>query len=575
MSRSIQWYNENAQVVFGRYESVNAKKLHAWLNDLLPKPSASVLDVGAGSGRDAAWLAELGYDVIAVEPSNKLREKGINKHGSSAFNWIDDSMPSLEKVTKSGLSFDVILLSAVWMHLPEKNRARAFRKLITLLKPGGLLAITLRNGKLDKKRSFYRVSREEIESLAKSHGAYIEHCSTAKDQFKRSDVSWIHMAIRLPDDGTGALPLLRHVILNEQKSSTYKLALLRSLCRVANGAAGMARPINDDYVSIPLGLVALTWIRLFKPLLASKLPQTRENKHLDGLAFVKDGYRKLNRVSHHDLRIGCTMTGDTARALHAAIKDSANTITRMPATHMTYPDGGSILPFTKRGNRTRPQSIVLDMNYLGSFGEMHIPSHLWSALQRFDVWIEPAIISEWTRIINSNLDYQHRENADIKIAHAMVWAEKDRDVVIPRKQVSRISKAGQLYCVWSGRKISADSVDMDHCLPWSAWPCSDLWNILPSSRELNRNEKREKLPSSQILDSARDRFFDWWDAAYLDDSVNLRKKFWDEANASLPTGLNGERTLEELFEDLCSRRFKIKTDQQVPEWSGDRYWVGD
>lgn len=49
------------------------------------------------------------------------------------------------------------------------------------------------------------------------------------------------MALRLPDDGTGALPLLRHVILNDQKSATYKLGLLRALCRAADGAAGPAR----------------------------------------------------------------------------------------------------------------------------------------------------------------------------------------------------------------------------------------------------------------------------------------------------------------------------------------------
>ena len=39
---------------------------------------------------------------------------------------------------------------------------------------------------------------------------------------------------------SGALPLLRHVILNDAKSSTYKLALLRSLCRIADGSAGLA-----------------------------------------------------------------------------------------------------------------------------------------------------------------------------------------------------------------------------------------------------------------------------------------------------------------------------------------------
>jgi hypothetical protein len=73
----------------------------------------------------------------------------------------------------------------------------------------------------------------------------------------RGEVHWIHVALRVPDDGTGALPLLRHVILNDDKSSTYKLALLRALCRVADGAAGFSRDHDDEFVSVPLGLSRL------------------------------------------------------------------------------------------------------------------------------------------------------------------------------------------------------------------------------------------------------------------------------------------------------------------------------
>ena len=45
----------------------------------------------------------------------------------------------------------------------------------------------------------------------------------------------------MPDDGTGSLPLLRHVIVNDNKSSTYKLGLLRTLVRLAETAPGLIR----------------------------------------------------------------------------------------------------------------------------------------------------------------------------------------------------------------------------------------------------------------------------------------------------------------------------------------------
>ena len=45
------------------------------------------------------------------------------------------------------------------------DRARSFRKLVTLLKLGGLLVITLRHGP-DDERGAYEVSADHIEALA-------------------------------------------------------------------------------------------------------------------------------------------------------------------------------------------------------------------------------------------------------------------------------------------------------------------------------------------------------------------------------------------------------------------------
>ncbi|MYF90220.1 MAG: class I SAM-dependent methyltransferase, partial [Boseongicola sp. SB0676_bin_33] len=170
----IAWYDANAEAVVTRYESVLPEAVHDWLRDLLPQGSASVLDIGAGSGRDAAWLAANGHDVVAVEPSASLRAAAASLHDDPAINWIDDRLPTLGVVSRSGLSFDLILLSAVWMHVPENDRRRAFRKLINLLRPGGLMAITLRIGPSDLERGFHSVAPEEVEALARDHGALVE-----------------------------------------------------------------------------------------------------------------------------------------------------------------------------------------------------------------------------------------------------------------------------------------------------------------------------------------------------------------------------------------------------------------
>jgi hypothetical protein len=144
--------------------------------------------------------------------------------------------------------------------------------------------------------------------------------------FHCADVRWTQLAVRLPDDGSGALPLLRYVILNDDKASTYKLALLRVLCRIADGAAGFAQDADDDHVALPLGLLGLYWIRLFKPLLVASLPQSPTNRGDKTLGFVTDGFRALANTSHLDFRVGAVFGGNRSGAMHSALRDACDTI---------------------------------------------------------------------------------------------------------------------------------------------------------------------------------------------------------------------------------------------------------
>ena len=155
------------------------------------------------------------------------------------------------------------------------------------------MAITLRQGELDQDREFYDVSVEEMEKLARDHGAYVAKVVHASDALGRSDVQWIQVVIKLPDDGTGSLPILRSIVLNDTKSSTYKLGLLKALALIAETASGYVKHCEDEYVSVPLGLVGLYWLRLYKPLLCNEFPQAPNNKGLEKLGFVKASFRNL------------------------------------------------------------------------------------------------------------------------------------------------------------------------------------------------------------------------------------------------------------------------------------------
>jgi hypothetical protein len=446
------------------------------------------------------------------------------------------------------------------------DRERAFRKVAGLVKSGGLLTISLRVGPAPTDRGMHPVSLDEVERLARNHGFEVEKIHNAADGLGRSDVRWTCIALRLPDDGTGALPLLRHIILNDQKSATYKLGLLRALCRAADGSAGMVQDTGDEFVRVPLGLIALNWLRLYMPLVRENLPQTPTNVGSDGLGFAKAGFvNLLAEGSANDLRIGARFSKGRAKSLHSALAKAAETIDRMPSNFITYTTGDRILPVERYRSDLVPHVLELDAKYLERFGWMRVPAHLWRAMRRNAAWIEPTLVSEWARLIREYAKRQERQIPEESMSTAMRWSDPERDVLQARRIA--VSLLGGLRCVWTGRPLSALTLDIDHMFPWAAWPCSDLWNLLPSDRNVNQRLKRNRLPSAATLSRAEDRIIDWWQHAYLDNiETSLPEQFLTEARASLPTFLSSEPT--DVFAAVTLQRIRLRHDQQVPEWDG-------
>ena len=64
------YYDRLADEPAERYERLDFEQVHAALVDELPDYHARILDVGAGTERDAAAMAAREHQVVAVEPSN-------------------------------------------------------------------------------------------------------------------------------------------------------------------------------------------------------------------------------------------------------------------------------------------------------------------------------------------------------------------------------------------------------------------------------------------------------------------------------------------------------------------------
>ena len=567
MASTPSFYSKNADELASQYNALDFEKVHSAWKAHWPMADETVLDVGAGSGRDAKWMSKQGADVYALEPCDELREIGCATTGPNV-TWIDDELPSLNRVQGMGIRFDLILVSAVWMHLAPTTRARAFRKLSNLLAPNGRLVITLRHGGFDDGRVGYEVSVAELEQFAKDTALLVKTVRDADDQMKRSQIYWQTIVFSLPDDGSGDLNKVRHIIVNDNKSATYKLGLLRVLLRIADAHPGSVIDKTDREVEIPLGLVALYWIKAYKRLVDDEGLQQNSNSQ-KGLGFVdENGWGKIKHLSADDLAVGAWFSGEEAIAIQHTLQAVIKTMKDGPIKHIyTGPATQPVHEFStiapkKRYKKT--ESIYLDSNFFSSFGSFVLSQSLWECLRIYNSWIEPLVVNQWISVMKR---FERNQTNQITLQNyhdGLIWLDKDHDTSEVRKRVTQLQGVGHaLTSVWSNSKLSK-IYHVDHCLPFTYWPNNDMWNLLPTTKKENL-EKSDKLPSKLRLVESKQRITSWWELAWGGES-HFRQRFFTEASLSLPNVPKQCEDFEEVFEAMGLQIRGVKSRLLIPDW---------
>jgi SAM-dependent methyltransferase len=190
-------YADEAEELFRLYESIPASDAHRAALHLIPKTPASILDVGSGTGRDAAWLAGLGHRVVAIEPTEAMRIPAMALHPSPAIEWLSDSLPDLATLRGRGETFDVVMLTAVWMHLDEAQRRRAMPNLAALVSGAGLVIMKIRHGPVPPGRRMFEIPAEQTIELARLQGLHPVlnvRTESSQEQNRLAGVSWKTLA---------------------------------------------------------------------------------------------------------------------------------------------------------------------------------------------------------------------------------------------------------------------------------------------------------------------------------------------------------------------------------------------
>ena len=191
-------YADEAEELFRLYEAFPAAEAHRAVLHLIPATSASVLDIGSGTGRDAAWFAAQGHRVVAVEPTDAMRIPAMALHPSPRIEWLDDSLPDLALLLARGEKFDVVMLTAVWMHLDAEQRRRAIPNLASLVRQGGAVIMQIRHGPVPVGRRMFEVLPEETIELAGKHGLHPVlnlRTESSQEANRLAGITWTNLAL--------------------------------------------------------------------------------------------------------------------------------------------------------------------------------------------------------------------------------------------------------------------------------------------------------------------------------------------------------------------------------------------
>lgn len=138
--KTIRTYDKYAEKYFQINNSIDEIKnlLEIFVENL---NGEKILDVGCGHGRDAKFFSDLGYEITGVDLSEKLLEIARKNAPKAEFYLMD-----MRNLAFPSDYFDGIWACASFLHIPKKDSRKTLDEFYRVLKPNGLLYLSVKEG---------------------------------------------------------------------------------------------------------------------------------------------------------------------------------------------------------------------------------------------------------------------------------------------------------------------------------------------------------------------------------------------------------------------------------------------
>ncbi|MEM7091015.1 MAG: class I SAM-dependent methyltransferase [Pseudomonadota bacterium] len=189
----IEGYKAAANSLIPAYDHLAAQDVLQPVSAFLPRAGHRVLDVGAGTGAVAAWLASKGCQVTAVEPVAAFRDHARQAYANLSIRWLDDRLPVLNSLAEDMVKFDCILAIAVLHHLASQDQNASLSTFARLLVPNGRLILSLRHGACPADRPGFDISVASLIKAGEDAGfcvRHLSHTSSIQDANRHAGITW-------------------------------------------------------------------------------------------------------------------------------------------------------------------------------------------------------------------------------------------------------------------------------------------------------------------------------------------------------------------------------------------------
>lgn len=205
MHKTLSYYENNAKNLSQRYESANVDNIHSLLISTFPSKSF-LLEIGCGSARDASFMYQSSYDILAIDGSKEMITEAKQIHPELVGRLKVMKIP--DELCFEPSSFDGVYSIATLMHLEKDDIDKTIEKIAMVLKPGGkfFFSVSIQRddiddrGKDEKERHFTTMSKSEWVAHCERYGLILEHSEVSADGLDRDGIVWLTCVVMKGND---------------------------------------------------------------------------------------------------------------------------------------------------------------------------------------------------------------------------------------------------------------------------------------------------------------------------------------------------------------------------------------